>query len=115
PHGLAPFLNGRTSHLIRDNASQVIDLIDRAHFFILRADAEVSPHYRQVIPYVVVRHGDDVFTLRRTPKQSEARLHHKVSIRVGGHINPGHGIVEGWRQELDEEIAIANDYDLQFA
>jgi predicted NUDIX family phosphoesterase len=112
---IKPLLGGRTFDLIRDTAKQVIDVIDRAHFFILRADAEVSPQYRQVIPYVVVTHGDDVFTLRRTPKQSEARLHHKVSIGVGGHINPGNGIVEGLRQELDEEIAIANDYDLQFA
>jgi predicted NUDIX family phosphoesterase len=112
---IKPFLGGRTFDLIRDTAKQIIDVIDRAHFFILRADAEVSPQYRQVIPYVVVTHGDDVFTLRRTPKQSEARLHHKVSIGVGGHINPGNGIVEGLRKELDEEIAIANDYDLQFA
>jgi predicted NUDIX family phosphoesterase len=112
---IKPLLGGRTFDLIRDTAKQIIDVVDRAHFFILRADAEVSPQFRQVIPYVVVTHGDDVFTLRRTPKQSEARLHHKVSIGVGGHINPGNGIVEGLRQELDEEIAIANDYDLQFA
>jgi predicted NUDIX family phosphoesterase len=112
---LAPHLRGRTSDLIRDTASQIIDLIDRTHFFILRADAEVSPQYRQVIPYVIITNGDEVFTLRRTPKQSEARLHHKVSIGVGGHINPGHGIVDGLRQELDEEVDIAGDYDLQFA
>ena len=114
-HQLAPFLAGRSSALIRDTASQVIDLIDRSHFFILRADAEVSPQFRQIIPYVIVTHGDEVFTLRRTPKQSEARLHHKVSIGVGGHINPGHGIVDGLRKELDEEVEIRDEFDLQFA
>jgi len=112
--GLAPLLAGRTFDLIRDTASRIIELIDRTHFFVLRADAEVSPQYRQIIPYVVVTNGDDVFTLRRTPKQSETRLHHKVSIGVGGHINPGHGIVDGMRKELDEEIEIAADFDLQF-
>lgn len=112
---LAPLFAGRSFDLIRDTASQIIDLIERAHFFILRADAEVSPQYRQVIPYVVVTHGDEVFTLRRTPKQSETRLHHKVSIGVGGHINPGHGIVAGLQKELDEEIEIADEFDLQFA
>ena len=112
---VAPLFDGRGFDLIRDNAKHIIEIVERSHFFILRADAEVAPQYRQVIPYVVVTHGDEVFTLRRTPKQSEARLHHKVSIGVGGHINPGHGIVEGMQKELDEEVQIANDFDLQFA
>ncbi len=112
---LVPLFGGRGANLIRDTAPQIIDVIEKTHFFILRADAEVSPQFRQIIPYVVVTHGDDVFTLRRTPKQSEARLHHKVSIGVGGHINPGHGIVEGMQKELDEEIEVAGDYDLDFA
>src|SRR5215210_5695763 len=92
---LAPLLRGRTFDLIEDTAPEILALIDKTHFFVLRADAEVSPQFRQVIPYVVVTHGNNIFTLRRTPKQSEARLHHKVSIGVGGHINPGDGVVEG--------------------
>lgn len=112
---IAPLFQGRGFDLIRDTAAQIIDVIERSHFFVLRADAEVAPQYRQIIPYVVVTHRDEVFTLRRTPKQSEARLHHKVSIGVGGHINPGHGIVEGLQKELDEEVDVADDFDLQFA
>ena len=38
-----------------------------------------------------------------------------MSIGIGGHINPGHDIIEGLRQELDEEIAIDDDYELEFA
>lgn len=112
---IAPLLAGHPFDLIRDNAARIIDVVERAHFFILRADAEVAPQYRQIIPYVVVTHADEVFTLRRTPKQSEARLHHKVSIGVGGHINPGHGIVEGLQKELDEEVDVSDDFELQFA
>lgn len=112
---LVPLFNGRGADLIRDTAPEIIDLIEETHFFILRADAEASPQYRQIIPYVIVTHGDDVFTLRRTPKQSETRLHHKVSIGVGGHINPGHGIIEGMQKELDEEIEVDGDFDLEFA
>ena len=112
---IEPLFRGRTFDLIIDTAPEILALIDRSHFFVLRADAEVSPQWRQVIPYVIVTHGRDVFTLRRTPKQSEARLHHKVSIGIGGHINPGHDIIEGLRKELDEEIAIDDDYELEFA
>jgi predicted NUDIX family phosphoesterase len=109
---LRPFF---TAPLIRDGADDVLDLIAERHTFIDRPLAERSPEWRQIIPYVVIRHGDDVYTLQRTTKQTEARLHHKVSIGIGGHINPGHDLVEGLRKELDEEVRIAGDYELRFA
>lgn len=107
---LEPHFTGR---LIRD-ANAILDLIDRQHRFIPRPIAEVSPQFRQIIPYVVIRHGDDYFVLQRTSKQTEARLHHKISIGVGGHINPGHSLMEGLRKELDEEVRIDAPYDLKF-
>src|SRR6185436_3445956 len=55
------------------------------------------------------------FTLQRTAKQTEARLHHKVSIGIGGHINPGHDLIDGLQKELDEEVRIDGDYELRFA
>ena len=112
---LAPFFKGRAFDLIRDDASAMLDLIAAKHFFVARADAEVRPKWRQIIPYVIVMHGDEVFTLRRLRKQTEARLHDKVSIGVGGHINPGHDVLAGLHKELDEEIAINDPYDLEFA
>src|SRR5437762_13268160 len=90
---LAPFFKGRAFDLIREDAAAMVDLIAARHFFVARADAEVSPQWRQIIPYVIVMHGDEVFTLRRLRKQTEARLHDKVSIGVGGHINPGHDLL----------------------
>jgi predicted NUDIX family phosphoesterase len=108
---LAPHLQ---HGLIRDNTDAILDLIADSHFFIDRPAAEVSPQYRQIIPYVLIRHGDAWFTLRRTPKQTEARLHHKVSLGIGGHINPGRDLVDGMQQELDEEVAIEGDYELTF-
>ena len=47
-------------------------------------------------------------------KQSEIRLHHKVSLGIGGHINPGQSLLEGLQKELDEEVWIGSDYDMQF-
>jgi predicted NUDIX family phosphoesterase len=112
---LSPLFRGRAFDLIRDDASAILETIKTRHFFVARADAEVEPKWRQIIPYVVVTHGDDVFTLRRLRKQTEARLHDKVSIGIGGHINPGHDVLAGLQKELDEEIAINDPYELEFA
>jgi predicted NUDIX family phosphoesterase len=112
---LAPHFRGRAFDLIRDDAPAILDVIASQHFFVARADAEVQPKWRQIIPYVVVTQGDDVFTLRRLRKQTEARLHDKVSIGIGGHINPGHDVLAGLRKELDEEVAIDDPYELEFA
>jgi predicted NUDIX family phosphoesterase len=111
---LAPFLAGRNADLIRDSADAILRLIATRHTFIPRARAEVSPAFRQIIPYVLIRHGDAFFVLERTPKQSEARLHHKVSLGIGGHINPGDDLAAGLQKELDEEVAIDSLYTLQF-
>lgn len=112
---LVPLFRGRAFDLIRDDAAAILDVIEAQHFFVARADAEVAPKWRQIIPYVVVMHGDDVFTLRRLRKQTEARLHDKVSIGIGGHINPGHDILAGLQKELDEEVAVEDRYELEFA
>lgn len=79
--------------------------------FLPRDQAEGNPHYRQLIPYVVVLDAlGQVFACTRLAIQSEARLHSKLSIGIGGHINPIDGPVEpaivrraAWR-ELHEEL-----------
>ena len=108
---LQPHLRSR---LIRDSAKVILDLIAKKHFFIDRPVAEVSPEYRQIIPYVVIRNENDYFVLRRTTKQTEARLHHKLSLGIGGHVNPGHSLLEGLQKELDEEVRIGSEYSMQF-
>ncbi len=95
-------------------AAPIMELIDRSHFFIDRPTAEASPQFRQVIPYVIVTCGDDSFVLQRTSKQTETRLHHKMSLGIGGHINPGHSVLEGLRKELEEEVGVADPFRLQF-
>ena len=112
---LAPLLLGRSFDLIRDDATAILHVINARHFFVVRGDAEVEPKWRQIIPYVVVMHGDDVFTLRRLRKQTETRLHDKISIGMGGHINPGHDVLAGLQKELDEEVTIDGAYELEFA
>jgi len=108
---LQPYL---TSPLIRDRTRPILDLIAAKHFFIDRPVAEVSPEFRQIIPYVAIRSGSDYFVLERTTKQTEARLHRKLSLGVGGHVNPGHSLLEGLQKELDEEVHIGTDYAMEF-
>jgi predicted NUDIX family phosphoesterase len=109
---LRPFF---TAKLIRHDTKAILDLIEREHTFLDRPVAEVSEQWRQIIPYVVLRHGDDVFVLERTARQTEARLHHKLSLGIGGHINPGHDLMAGLKKELDEEVHVAGDYALTLA
>jgi len=102
--------------LVRERADEVLDAINERHFFIDRPTAEVSPQYKQIIPYVVIRHGDAFYLLQRTPRQTEARLHHKLSLGIGGHINPDTPeLLDGLQKELEEEVDVAGDYDLTFA
>ena len=87
--------------------------------FIKRDLAEHDPSFKQVIPYVLVRHGINYLLLKRTTGQTEKRLHNKFSLGVGGHINPeplgGHpNIVEaGLHRELNEEVHIGGTHRIQ--
>ena len=110
---LARFLVERG--IVTEGSEEIFDVIVDLHFFIDRPTAEVSPQYKQIIPYVVIRHGDSIFLLQRTPKQTEARLHHKLSIGIGGHINPDTpDLLDGLHKELEEEVNVEGDYDLSF-
>lgn len=110
---LAAFLVERG--LVTEGTDAVLDIITDRHFFIDRPTAEVSPQYKQIIPYVLIRHGGSYFLLQRTQKQTESRLHHKLSLGIGGHINPATPeLLDGLRKELEEEVDVAGDYDLSF-
>ena len=73
--------------------------------FAARAAVEDDPSQKQVIPYLVLRDGSDIFLMRRTRAGADARLHDRWSIGIGGHLNPGDGGLAGglareWREEL---------------
>src|SRR5437588_7086416 len=60
------------------------------NFFLPRAQAEKDPRYKQIIPYVLLTHGDDVLHYIRGKKAGEQRLVPKGSIGIGGHMNESH-------------------------
>jgi predicted NUDIX family phosphoesterase len=64
-------------------------LLDPAnHFFMDRAAAEEDPNHKQLIPYCIFRCGDRVLHYTRGKAGGESRLHAKISVGVGGHVNP---------------------------
>jgi len=91
------------------NEGEIINFIKYHGQFMPRTTAETNYDYLQVIPYMVVFRGHEVFLTKRTKKQSEARLHEKRSIGVGGHLNTGDGSLDqivrsGMNRELKEEL-----------
>ncbi|HKO55869.1 MAG TPA: NUDIX domain-containing protein [Thermoanaerobaculia bacterium] len=114
PRAALPMLDAHRTDLIRDDTAAILELIAGKHLFIPRPRAEISPEFKQIIPYVVIRGGGEYFLLRRLPKQGETRLHDKLSLGIGGHINPGHDLLAGLRKELEEEVSIDDPYELSF-
>lgn len=98
--------------LITGCESDVLEIIDEKGEFLPREAAEGNEEYKQIIPYVIIRRGDEVFVTRRLEKGGEARLHGLISLGVGGHINDtadGAGkeaLLRGTRREIEEEVYI---------
>ena len=71
------------------------DLLNTHGVFMVREDAETNENFLQLIPYVVLRHKDEVFMYKRLKAGSEKRLHDKYSIGIGGHIERDLGTIPG--------------------
>lgn len=88
-----------------------------------RPEMESDPSFKQLIPYVILRHRDaegrtTLFQYTRGKGQGEGRLHSKRSVGIGGHIssvdaqatNAPNVYEEGLRRELEEELIINTPY-----
>jgi predicted NUDIX family phosphoesterase len=93
-------------HGVIDGKQDALDDLIRAEGrFVDRVAAEVDRTLKQVIPYLVLRDGDRYFLMRRTRAGTDARLHDRYSIGVGGHLNPGDvDLAGGLRREWSEEV-----------
>jgi predicted NUDIX family phosphoesterase len=99
-------------------------------FFMPRSAAEQDVRYKQVIPYVILAHGDSVFSYVRGRSSTEGRLVGLRSIGIGGHISdrdaalPGLEVhdeakvsglhrlyIDAVRREAEEEVSIDCDYE----
>ena len=92
----------------------VTTMLEQLHNFYevrRRGDMETNPLFKQPIPYVVLRCGDEVFTYQRLIGGGEEKLHGRISIGVGGHMNEivsassfAFQIQQNMHRELDEEV-----------
>lgn len=82
------FPNGGFYGFKREGLSDFLTAIAGHAFFARRDQVEDDPSLKQIIPYTVVRHDARIFLVGRTRRGSETRLREKLSIGLGGHINP---------------------------
>lgn len=83
---------------------------------------------RQIIPYICFKQGDKIFGYRRTAKGGDARLHGKVSVGFGGHVDmedvktiEGHASIIDLEatlktcaaRELEEEITLGESVSVE--
>lgn len=99
----------------KDTTKKIVENIARTYFVMRRGDAEENSNYKQPIPYVAIKRGDEVFTYKRLQGGGEKRLHNQISIGVGGHLNDVEGLdfysvlANGLQRELEEELFINKD------
>lgn len=80
--------------------------------FIPRDQAETSEDFVQILPYVLLVCGADIFIYSRNKKGGEERLHGKLSVGVGGHIEqqdheePLMAYLYGTMREIQEETGL---------
>jgi predicted NUDIX family phosphoesterase len=91
-------------------------LVPELATFRLRSEVEDDPTLKQIIPYVVFRSGDLVFSYVRGTSQGESRLHRLRSIGVGGHVAEadadGRATLDAYdmalRREIEEEVEVSS-------
>jgi len=95
--------------------NKIIKNISNTYEVMRRGDAEKNEKFKQPIPYAVIKRGNEVFVYERLKGAGEVRLHNKLSIGVGGHMNevPGEKdfnkiLNENLLREIEEELIIDN-------
>jgi predicted NUDIX family phosphoesterase len=88
-------------------------ILDATTFdFRPRYEVETDPSFKQLIPYIVLKCGEQVFHYRRGSSGTEKRLQALRSIGIGGHISEADAsggkdlYATGMMRELTEEVEL---------
>lgn len=80
---------GRFQGFLPAKTAHVHDLLESNKLeFVDRTPAETNPQLKQIIPYCILTHQGKILTYERGQSGGEQRLRTKLSIGIGGHINP---------------------------
>ena len=94
------------------------DLLNRLvenGLFRKRSELEEDPSFKQLIPYAIISNKESFLLFTRTSGQTEKRLHNKLHMGIGGHMNPGRSaepaeqyLVNELKREFYEEVNLEN-------
>ncbi len=88
----------------------------------LSKNAELNFDFVQPIPYIVIRRGNQFYATQRLQGGGESRLHGKIAMGAGGHMNPLSEIMfesfdnvlqVNLMRELEEELNIQGNFKLE--
>jgi predicted NUDIX family phosphoesterase len=93
----------------------VLNRLVQHGLFRKRSDLEEDPSFKQIIPYAIISNGKSFYVFRRISGQTEKRLHNKLHLGLGGHMNPGSStetgedyLINELKREFFEEVTLLN-------
>lgn len=110
--GLPPVV-GKTGFVPMHHGEAIGFLEQAGVWFGPRRVLEEREDYRQIIPYIVLCAGDRVVRYTRTPAGGETRLHGRMSVGLGGHVDLFDSKTSGDRFELLGTVEQAAERELQ--
>ncbi|MCK1699909.1 NUDIX domain-containing protein [Bradyrhizobium sp. 146] len=78
-----------------------------------RSVLEGDSSFRQIIPYIVLVNDGQIVAYERAKHGSEARLHSKLSVGLGGHIGLDDAVTSGGKLNAWRTILAAADRELK--
>lgn len=72
-----------------------------------RNELEIDDSFRQLIPYIVLLRGSELVCYRRASSGGERRLHGRLSIGLGGHVDVPDLVVDGEQIALEATLLAA--------
>lgn len=95
--------------ILTENLQRYFNIIASKKEFLPRHLAEHDVRYKQIIPYLIFTHGNEIFVMQRRSDATESRLQSKYTIGIGGHIRQedirSNDIFDWANREFHEEVS----------